>query len=139
VLVAGVCAYVATRLASGGSAAAPRAIPLGAAQRRVAVEFVDTAVARKDLAKAWTLAAPELRSGMTLAQWKTGTIPVVPYKVAGAQLHLATVDSFSDHADIDVTFLRGGAGDTFRLGLSRVGGSWLVSSWVPLKVVTPNG
>jgi hypothetical protein len=139
VLIAGVCAYVATRLVSGGTAATSRPVPLGADQRRVAVEFVQTAVARRQLAKAWTLVAPELKHGMTLAEWKTGSIPVVPYKVAGTQLRLAPVDSFTDHADVDVTFLRAGAGDTFRLGLRNVGGRWLVSSWVPASAVTPNG
>ena len=39
---------------------------------KVAVRFIETAVGRTALDEAWALATPELRSGVTLAQWRTG-------------------------------------------------------------------
>lgn len=136
VLVAGVASYVATRVVGGGAAApAVASLPSGLApaERQVALEFVRTAVARTDLAKAWTLVAPDLKQGMTLAQWKTGSIPVVPAKVSGEPIRVQVVTSFTDHAELDV--LLGAA--AYRLGLQQVGGRWLVSSWVPAHVVSP--
>ena len=89
VLVAGVAAYAATRIASGGGSSsdataetqAGPTVPLDPKARAVAQEFVATAVARKHLAEAWRLAGPELKSHLTLAKWLTGTIPVSPYPV----------------------------------------------------------
>src|ERR671937_1729345 len=81
VLVAGVAPYAGTRLASGSSAPAPAgSVRLDPKAARVAREFVATAVARRHLARAWELAAPDLKQGMTLAEWNTGTIPVTPYR-----------------------------------------------------------
>jgi hypothetical protein len=143
VLVAGVCTYVATRLVSGGSAApvVQTAVPLSPQARAVAHAFVATAVARKDLARAWTLSAPELRHGMTLAEWKTGTIPVTPYPVRSAAPTYSVQSSYSDHAVLRVTFLPPPASRTpkgdFLLTLSNEGGRWLVSSWVPRSLVAP--
>jgi hypothetical protein len=42
--------------------------------------FVPAAMARGDLAAAWRLAGPEMRSGSTLAGWRAGNTPV-PYVV----------------------------------------------------------
>lgn len=51
--------------------------------RRVAGEFIKTAVARKNLAASYDLVSPELRQGMTRKQWATGEIPVVYYPSGG--------------------------------------------------------
>ncbi len=144
VLVAGVCAYTVTRLASGGgSAAAPVSVPLDPQARVVAREFVATAVARKDLARAWALVAPELRGGLTLAQWKTGTIPVQPYPVAKAAARYTVEASYPGLASLRVTFLPPPASSTpagdFLLTLRRIHGHWLVSSWTPQTVLRPSG
>ena len=143
-LVAGICAYVATRLASGGGAVpAPKPMPLAPQARSVAREFVATAVARKDLARAWTLSAPELRHGMTLAQWETGSIPVTPYPVAKAAARWSIESSFADHAVLRVLFVppirSATAPGDFLLTLRSSGGRWLVSSWVPRSIVSPPG
>jgi len=115
--------------------------PLVAAERRVAYEFLDTAVARKQLERAWSIVTPELKQGMSLDEWKTGTIPVVPYPVAEAKVVLRVVDSFTDTARLRVTFLpRPGAkaqSASFSLDLRNVGGRWLVSSWQPSSVIGP--
>jgi hypothetical protein len=52
------------------------------AVRKVLARFIETAVARKDVASSWDLAGPALRNGITRRQWARGEIPVVPYPVA---------------------------------------------------------
>ncbi len=144
VLVAGVCAYAVTRLASGGgSAVTPKTVPLDPQARAVARAFVATAVAREDLARAWTLAAPELKRGLTLAQWKTGSIPVQPYPVAKAAARYTVQASQPGVASLRVSFLPPPASSTpagdFTITLQRLRGRWLVSSWTPQSVVKPSG
>jgi hypothetical protein len=143
VLVSGIVAYAVTRLSDSTPAAAPphRAAPLAAGERNVAREFIDTAVARKHLDRAWAIVAPELKQDMTLDAWKTGTIPVVPYPVDQAVAQLKLVRSLTDTAQFRVSFLpRTGAKAqpaSFQLGLRKADGKWLVSSWLPTAVVVP--
>jgi hypothetical protein len=144
VLVAGIVAYASTRhdRAPSSAASTHRTAPLTPAERRVAYAFVDTAVARKHLERAWSLVAPELKQGMTLDEWKTGTIPVVPYPAGQATVLLKTVNSFTDTAQISVTFLpRAGSkahAAAFTLGLRNVDGHWLASSWQPESSIAPH-
>ncbi|HET9243667.1 MAG TPA: hypothetical protein VFN99_09485 [Gaiella sp.] len=51
------------------------------AARKVAVRFLETAVGRTSLDEAWALSTPELRAGVSLKQWRTGELPVVPFPV----------------------------------------------------------
>jgi hypothetical protein len=143
VLVAGIAAFAVTR--HGGSSPPPplphRKAPISAGELAVAREFVDTAVARKQLARAWEIAAPELKQGLTLDQWKTGSIPVVPYPVGTTQQQYHVVNSFTDTSRISVSFLprpgsKAGAA-AFTLDLHNVGGRWLVSSWQPASSIRP--
>ena len=53
--------------------------------RRVAARFLETAVGRTQLADAWDLATPELRSGVSRAEWLTGALPVPPFPVKDLQ------------------------------------------------------
>jgi hypothetical protein len=144
VLVAGIAAFAVMRHSGSSPTPAPphRASSLVNAERRVAYEFLDTAVARKHLDRAWTIVAPELKQGMTLDEWKTGTIPVVPYPVGRAQAMLRVVSSFTDLARLQVTFVpKSGTkahAATFTLGLRNVGGRWLVSAWQPSSTVVPH-
>lgn len=113
---------------------------LDAAARAVAREFIGTAVARKDLAKAWPLLHPSLKQGLTLAQWKTGEIPVVPYPVDDpAKAKLSVDEAYPDSLLLKVEMrprkgvqIRPGI---FLLGLRRVGAGenrrWLVDYWMP--------
>jgi hypothetical protein len=144
VLVAGIVAYASTRHdhAPSSAAAVHRTAPLTPAERHVAYAFIDTAVARKHLVRAWSLAAPELKQGMTLDEWKTGTIPVVPYPAGEAKVLLKTVNSFTDTAQLSVTFLPISGSNVkaaaFTLGLRNVGGRWLASSWEPASSIAPH-
>jgi hypothetical protein len=143
VLIAGIGAYALTHWgkSSSGPVIVQRATPLAPAERRVATEFVDTAVARKHLDRAWAISGPELKQDLSLSEWKTGSIPVVPYPVAEAKVLLRTVDSFTDAARLRVSFVpRAGAkatAATFILGLTKVNGHWVVNSWDPSSVVEP--
>src|SRR5262245_19594486 len=56
--------------------------PLPKEARKVAGEFILTAVNRKNLARSWDITHPTLREGLTKKEWLTGNIPVVPYPVS---------------------------------------------------------
>jgi hypothetical protein len=144
VLVAGIAAFAVTRLDRSSPVPAPphRAAKLTAAELQVAHAFLDTAVARKHLDRAWAIVAPELKDGMSLEEWKKGTIPVVPYPVGEADVTLKPVDSFTDVAQLRVTFVphagTKAAAATFLLGLRNVDGHWLASAWQPSSPVAPH-
>jgi len=93
VLVAGVIAILVTKVGNNSGTtenANPTGPPISqleknqkniqfpAAAWKVAKQFIAAAPARKNLAKAYALADDNVRGGLTLAQWKTGNIPV-PY------------------------------------------------------------
>jgi hypothetical protein len=143
VLVAGVAAFALTRLTGGGSTAASASVPLDPQAKAVAREFVATAVARKHLAAAWAIAAPQLRHGMTLAQWRTGTIPVQPYPVTKAQATYAVQSSIRDAAVLRVTFTPPPASSTqpgdYLISLVKDGGRWRVSAWTPRSLLGAHG
>lgn len=49
--------------------------------------FLPAAMERKNPAAAWALAGPEMRSGSTLAQWRSGTSPVPYYRARETTFH----------------------------------------------------
>ena len=146
VLLVGVAAFAATRLAGGGSGSSTTtssqaSVPLDPKARAVAEAFVASAVARKDLATSWELASPELRGDLTRADWLTGSIPVQPYPVGKATARYTVVTSHPDEAVLGVAFVPHDSstppGD-FLITLDRSSGTWLVSSWVPNSQVGPS-
>jgi hypothetical protein len=141
VLVAGVASYAAVHF-TGSDAPPHEKSKLLPVERRVALEFVHSAVARKNLARAWEISAPELREGTTREEWLSGTLRVVPYPVAKAHVVLHTVSSFTDVARLTVTFVPNAGTDaeqqTFLLDLRNVDGQWLVSAWQPSEAIRPH-
>jgi hypothetical protein len=114
--------------------------PLSADAQRVARRFVQTAVARKHLAEAYDLVGPNLRGNLTLEQWLTGNIPVIPYPLETLQFAPFKIDySNTTDALLEVALLpkdgSGVKGQIFFLGLKKVGAGgkerWVVDSWVP--------
>jgi hypothetical protein len=114
--------------------------PLAAEARQVAVRFIQTAVARKDLDEAWTLVGPNLRGGLSKARWTTGENPVVPYPVDELDVAPYKVDaSYTRSALLEVALLpRKGSGvraQVFFLELKKLGSGhasrWVVDNWVP--------
>jgi hypothetical protein len=51
------------------------------AARKVAVRFLETAVARTSLDEAWALTTAKFKGGVTPAQWRKGELPVPPFPV----------------------------------------------------------
>jgi hypothetical protein len=146
VLVAGVAAFAATRLGGSGTAspAPPRAAPVDPAAVRVAHLFLSTAVARKNLAAAYDLVAPNLKEGMSRQEWEGGTIPVVPYPVAEATVRLKALSSFTDSVLFEVTFTpRVGSSakpGVYQLSERKLGGRWLVDGWTAkANIGAPSG
>jgi len=114
--------------------------PLAEDARRVAVRFIQTAVARKNLDEAWTLVGPNLRGGLTKKRWTSGENPVVPYPVDKLDVAPYKVDaSYTRSALLEVALLpRKGAGvraQVFFLELKKLGSGpasrWVVDNWVP--------
>ena len=47
----------------------------------VAIEFIRTTLSRTNLPRAWDLATPEFRAGVTKAEWLKGDLPITPFPV----------------------------------------------------------
>jgi hypothetical protein len=102
----------------------PKPAELDPEARRVAGRFILTAVARKNLAESYTLVHPELRQGMTLAQWETGNIPVTPYPSSDIDFASFKVDhAFQNDVVLEVLLVPKDKAKTkaatFLIGLKR--------------------
>jgi hypothetical protein len=117
-----------------------KTVPLDGAARIVGERFIETAVERKNLAASWRLVAPQLRQDFTLARWKTGNIPVVPYPADTSHPSPVKIEySYKDRVLL-LILLEPKAGDPtkpqlFHLGLHAFGAGksrhWLVDYWAP--------
>ena len=114
--------------------------PLSAEAKRVAMRFIQTAVARENLDEAWNLVGPNLRGGLTKATWTTGANPVVPYPIDKLEVAPYKVDeSYATSALLEIALLpRKGSGiraQIFFLELRKLGAGaearWVVDNWVP--------
>ena len=115
-----------------------KTVGIDTAAKRVAGEFIKTAVARKDLASSYDLVTPELRQGMTRKQWETGNIPVVYYPSGDLELATFKVSrSYKNEVVWEVFMVpKPGSGTDparFYIGLKRAGekAPWRVYYWVP--------
>jgi hypothetical protein len=121
-------------------AAKPRTVALSKETVAIARQFVTTAVARRDLAAAWKISGPDIRGGLTLKEWLTGNIPVVPFPVKSVSgpVRFKIDWSYKNQAGIDIALLPASGKvkpQIFFMLLKRVGPSsrkhWIVASWVP--------
>lgn len=107
----------------------------------VAKEFIATAVARKNLGRAYDIVGSELRGGMSRSQFEKGNIPVVPYPADDVGQLAYKVDySYPTQARIEIT-LTPKAGSVgikrlpFFIGFKKVGSGadarWVVNYWEP--------
>jgi hypothetical protein len=114
-----------------------RATALGTANR-----FIYTAVARKHVDRAWSLAAADLRAGMTRKEWDTGNLPFPPYPVADARWRLLYSDTSGVGFSIALFPAKGAqqSAQVFIIGLHTVGRAthrhWLVDGWQPAPTNT---
>ena len=119
----------------------PIPVKMAAAERRqviaTAARFVETAVKRDHAERAYELVGPNLRNGTTLAHWREGDIPVVPYPVDDARWKFDY--SYADEIGLQVAVFPE-AGESvrpmvFNMSLRAVGAGakrhWLVDSWSP--------
>lgn len=131
----------APRGAEGYVYKAPKHIELTRAQRArvltTAANFVTHAVARREVGEAYDLTAPSLRGGLTRAQWRSGTIPVVPFPVEEARWKLEYSDEDAIGLQV-LLFPTAGSGqrpELFNMELAATGEGtkqrFLVTSWSP--------
>ncbi|MGZ8687795.1 MAG: hypothetical protein ACXWZP_05140 [Gaiellaceae bacterium] len=106
--------------------------------KRIAGEFIKTAVARQNLAASYDIVSPELRQGMSRKQWASGNIPVVYYPSGDLQLATFKVDRSLANEVVWQVFMvpKTGSGvqpAVFYIGLKRTGekAPWKVFYWVP--------
>jgi len=118
----------------------PKSTKLDPAVKTLARDFIETAVARKDLAHAYTIVGQEIKQGQTLKQWMTGNIAVVPYPANDIEVAPFRVDySYKRSALIEVMLLPKANAKIrptdFYMGAKKVGtgakARWVVTSWVP--------
>jgi hypothetical protein len=109
---------------------------------RVTREFIFAAVARKNLRQAYALTDPSLRSGVTLKEWRSGSLPVV-YSPADQILKTNWKNTNYAHprdAQINVIIIpTKGKPWNAQVGLTKVGNGasahWLVNYFQPLAGV----
>jgi hypothetical protein len=150
VLVAGIVAFAAARIGNEGDvkpvarqgapitdvSKVPKSTKLDPQAKRGAQEFILTAVARKDLRRAYAISGPQIKQGQSLKEWMTGNIAVVPYPVGQLDVAPMKVDySYGNEAAIEVALVpKDGAkvkSLIFYMDLIKKNGKWLVNSWVP--------
>jgi hypothetical protein len=114
----------------------PKSVKLSAGVRRTAQEFILTAVARKNLRRAYAISGPQIVQGQSLKEWMTGNIAVVPYPVDALKVATTKVDySYKNSAALEVALVPKEGADVkpviFYMDLIKKQGKWLVNSWVP--------
>jgi hypothetical protein len=115
-------------------------VKLPDAARKVAGEFILTAVARKNLDRSWALAHPTLREGFTRKEWDTGSIPVIPYQVGKLDEANFKIDyAYPNEAQIELVLIpKKGVKDRphqFLMGLRQYRHHWTVDLWQPIENV----
>jgi hypothetical protein len=111
----------------------PKTVKLDPEAQRIATRFINTAVARKNLDLAYQLSGPHVREGMTLKQFLTGAIAVVPYKITPKTSASMKIDkSYATRAQLEMYLVTPGhAGGYFFVDMVKTNGKWFVDGWVP--------
>jgi hypothetical protein len=119
---------------------AQQTVDLAPEARQVVVEFIKTAVVRKNLDRAYEISGPQIRQGMSLREWRKGTIPVVPYPDAEVKNSPVKITwSYPNDAGLEVVLQpKKGSKDKpqlFFVGVKKVGtgttAKWVVDYWAP--------
>ena len=144
ILMASVAALAA---AAPASAKEPRLSPADRAAINATLDvFVNHAVKRQDIAQSYDVVTPELRGGMTRAQWAKGSIPVYPYPAVGRQFHNWTIQyKTKDEVAIELIlapqarYKRKLGQFLFHVYVQPRNGRWLVDSFMPGATFAPEG
>jgi hypothetical protein len=106
--------------------------------------FVNHAVKRQGVDKAWNVVTPNFRLGESRKEWDTGDIQGFPYPAAGHVFHGWTVNSLQgNELGIQLILMPrkgatvGAAATLFTL--KKINGRWLVDSMVPGAFFAPAG
>lgn len=124
----------------------PKTVRLTRADReaalRNALEFVNTAVARRRVERSYDLVSPDLRQGISRSEWRQGDIPVVPFPAAEVRVRV----DYSYRNELGLTMLlippasAKTSPTTFNMDMRAAGTAggrrWLVSSWTPTASMT---
>jgi hypothetical protein len=119
---------------------AEKTVPLPPEARQIAVKFISTAVVRRNLREAWAISGPGIRQDLSLREWMSGDIPVVPYPAADLKAAPVKVDwSFPNDVSLQVVMQpKKGSKEKpqiFYIGLKKFGSGpsakWLVDYWAP--------
>jgi hypothetical protein len=122
------------------NAAKPETVPLAPQARQVVVKFIKTAVMRQNLDEAWEISGPQIRQNLTLKQWRSGNIPVVPYPDAAVNRSPVKITwSHPTEAGLEVVLQpRSGSKEKpqlFFVGVLKQGSGsqakWVVDYWAP--------
>ncbi len=114
-------------------------VPASPAARSVARLFLETAVARKNLATAYTLVGPWLK-GVSRTEWLKGNNPVTYFPAANLKTAPLVVKSSTKNAlMLEVGPLLAAKGQKigglpslgFTMEVDRIGGKWLVNYFMP--------
>ena len=103
----------------------------------VAQRFVESAVARNHPERAYELAGPYLRAGLSKAEWASGEIPVVPYPVDSARwkVEYSNAEAVGLLVMVFPTAEAKLEPTVFAMKMVAVGqganSRWLVNGWVP--------
>ena len=129
----------------------PKRSPFTAAEKRavhpVLAQFIKNAVARDaggDVAKAWDVAGPDIREGLSRKQWDSGDIPVVPYPASqhGLGDWSYVKYSYTNSVGLEVfVFPQPRSGYSAMTADAEVvkdsNGKWYVNYWLPEKFHGP--
>jgi hypothetical protein len=114
------------------------------AVRHVLKDFISTAVVRHDVSRAWDLAGPSLKEGVSRKEWNDGSIPVVPYPASSKGLGEWSYVQYSYKNTVGLEvflFPKPGSGySALTADVELVKGSdrhWRVDYWMPKKFHGP--
>jgi hypothetical protein len=97
--------------------------------------FVNSAIKRRNVAASYNLVTPNMRYGVTRADWNTGDLPVYPFPARGTRFHNWTVDFVKpNHIGIELMLAsRGRSDDSIQYfgEVKKLHGRWLVDSFSP--------
>ena len=122
----------------------PFTAPEKQAVRRSLKEFIRSAVARENPARAWDVSAPSLKHGFSRQEWNKGDLPVVPYPAAerGLGTWSFVQYSYTDSVGLEVfVFPKPGSGWSAMTAdvelVKQPDGRWLVGYWMPKRFHGP--
>jgi hypothetical protein len=130
--VFGVIAVLALVLAAPATAATVSPADRAAVNQTLDA-FVNSAIKRKNVSASFDLVTPNMRYGVTRADWNTGDLPVYPFPAQGKTFHNWTVD-FVKPNDIGIELMLSSSKDNsiqYFGEVKKLHGRWLVDSFSP--------